>query len=134
MIEDRQALLDSALPEVELKELHGHVNTGRPLGNEWFLERLEQMLGRDLIPKKGGRPKSKNSIVSPDYQIKITPPLTSYIRTTTLNGIGKSNFLSLPVRNSPELRHYVTDHPCGGNQISYHLSFTYACPGNRRFS
>ena len=34
-------------------------STGRPLGREKFIKKLEKMLGRDLVPKKGGRPKRK---------------------------------------------------------------------------
>ena len=34
-------------------------STGRPLGSEKFIKKLEKMLGRDLFPKKGGRPKRK---------------------------------------------------------------------------
>ena len=32
-------------------------NTGRPLGDRAFLERLGGLLGRDLLPKKPGPPK-----------------------------------------------------------------------------
>ena len=34
-----------------------HESTGRPLGEAPFLKRLGDMLGRSLIPRKGGRPK-----------------------------------------------------------------------------
>jgi len=33
--------------------------TGRPLGSEGFIKKLEKKLGRDIFPKKGGRPKRK---------------------------------------------------------------------------
>lgn len=33
--------------------------TGRPLGREGFIKKLERKLKRDLLPKKGGRPKKK---------------------------------------------------------------------------
>jgi len=33
--------------------------TGRPLGSEGFIKRLERILRQDLFPKKGGRPKKK---------------------------------------------------------------------------
>jgi len=36
-------------------------STGRPLGSEGFIKRLERILGRDLFPKKGGRPKKKDN-------------------------------------------------------------------------
>ena len=34
-------------------------STGRPLGGEVFLKRLEKIFERDILPKKGGRPKKK---------------------------------------------------------------------------
>lgn len=58
MIGDWRAFLDSALSEKELNELRGHGRTGRPLGGESFLERLEAMVGRALKPQKRG-PKPK---------------------------------------------------------------------------
>ena len=55
MVGDWKGLLDSALREEELAELRGHGRTGRPLGDETFLERLEDMVGRVLRPQKAGR-------------------------------------------------------------------------------
>ena len=57
MIGDWQAFLDSARPEGELEELRKHGRTGRPLGDEEFLELLEGHIGRVLKPQKAGRPK-----------------------------------------------------------------------------
>jgi putative transposase len=37
-----------------------HENTGRPLGEKPFLERLGIQLGRNLLPGKGGRPRKKD--------------------------------------------------------------------------
>ena len=34
-------------------------STGRPLGNDMFIKKLEKILGRDIFPKKAGRPKRK---------------------------------------------------------------------------
>ena len=34
-------------------------STGRPLGSEGFIKKLEKILNRNLFPKKGGRPKKK---------------------------------------------------------------------------
>ena len=34
-------------------------STGRPLGSEVFIKKLERMLKRDLFPKRGGRPRKK---------------------------------------------------------------------------
>jgi hypothetical protein len=36
-----------------------HERTGRPLGAERFIKRLEKMLERDILPRKAGRPKEK---------------------------------------------------------------------------
>lgn len=33
--------------------------TGRPLGAEGFIKRLEKLLERDILPKKAGRPKKE---------------------------------------------------------------------------
>jgi len=53
-----KAFLGSAVPEEELRDLRGHARTGRPLGDETFLGRLEEMVGRVLKPQKRG-PKPK---------------------------------------------------------------------------
>ena len=37
--------------------LRRHENTGRPLGDRAFLERVGTILGRNLLPGKPGRPK-----------------------------------------------------------------------------
>lgn len=58
MIGDWSGFLNRAVPEEELKDLRRHSRTGRPLGSESFLERLEAMVGRVLKPQKRG-PKSK---------------------------------------------------------------------------
>jgi putative transposase len=42
-----------------------HEHTGRPLGSEDFVKRLEALTGRVLAPKKKGRKKWGNGIVSP---------------------------------------------------------------------
>ena len=57
MVGDWRGLLDSALPEEQLRELRQHARTGRPLGSAAFLDRLENMVGRILRPQKGGRPR-----------------------------------------------------------------------------
>lgn len=58
MIADWNAFLQSAVPEEELKQIRRHGRTGRPLGNETFLGRLEGLVGRVLKPQKRG-PKPK---------------------------------------------------------------------------
>ena len=45
------------------EEINGAIrratSSGRPLGGEGFIKKLEKSLHRDLFPKKGGRPKGK---------------------------------------------------------------------------
>jgi len=55
MVADWNALLNSGLPEEELRDLREHGRTGRPLGSTTFLERLESLVGRVLRPQKRGR-------------------------------------------------------------------------------
>ncbi len=54
MVPDWNAFLNSAMPEEEPGELRRHVRTGRPLGDERFVGRLEEMRGRALKPQKHG--------------------------------------------------------------------------------
>lgn len=56
MVNDWRSFLNSALAEEDLRDLRAHGRTGRPLGSETFLERLESLVGRILKPQKGGRP------------------------------------------------------------------------------
>ena len=60
MIGDWHAFLESAMPEEELRDIRRHTGTGRPLGDEIFLDRLEGMVGRLLKPQKRG-PKSRQN-------------------------------------------------------------------------
>lgn len=53
-IPDWRGLLASALAEDELATIRHHERTGRPLGDEDFVRRLEAETGRDLHPKKPG--------------------------------------------------------------------------------
>jgi putative transposase len=61
MVGDWQGLLNTALPEEELEAFRRHGRTGRPLGDETFLERLESLVGRVLKVQKGGRPKKQRN-------------------------------------------------------------------------
>ena len=54
---DWSAWLAEAPPERELAMLRAHTRTGRPAGSAAFVSRLESMLGRVLVPRKGGRPR-----------------------------------------------------------------------------
>src|SRR5208282_3426805 len=60
MIPDWCAFLKSAVPEEELRDIRRHARTGRPLGDDSFLARLERMVGRLLQPQKRG-PKPKQA-------------------------------------------------------------------------
>lgn len=58
MVADWNAFLQSAVPEEELTQIRRHGRTGRPLGDETFVGRLEGLVGRVLKPQKRG-PKRK---------------------------------------------------------------------------
>ena len=55
LVADWRGLLSSAVREEELRDLRQHGRTGRPLGDETFVGRLEAMVGRVLGPQKRGR-------------------------------------------------------------------------------
>ena len=48
--------------KVILARLRRNTSTGRPAGNDGFIDRLEAMLGRVLMPKKGERPRKQKKI------------------------------------------------------------------------
>lgn len=54
MIGNWKAFPGSAVPEEEFRGLRRHARTGRLLGDETFLGRLEEMVGRVLKPQKRG--------------------------------------------------------------------------------
>jgi len=56
-IENWQAFLDSGLDNTTLEDIRKHTQTGRPLGDDAFLDSLEQRAGRVLRPQKRGRKK-----------------------------------------------------------------------------
>jgi putative transposase len=45
------------LDEVAIQDVRRHTRTGRPLGSDTFLSKLEARLGRRLRPLSPGRPK-----------------------------------------------------------------------------
>ena len=59
IIDDWQGLLTSDLSEKEYKTLRRHERSGRPLGSDKFLSRLEKLTSRVLKKQKPG-PKKKN--------------------------------------------------------------------------
>jgi putative transposase len=56
-IADWSGWLRSQEDAVTLFQLRERTRTGRPLGSEEFVDRLEHRTGRILRPQKGGRPK-----------------------------------------------------------------------------
>ena len=52
-------LLDGGVDEIEAGRIEMHLSTGRPLGDEGFVKRLEERTGRSLAPRRGGWPKGK---------------------------------------------------------------------------
>ena len=52
---DWQGLLRDESDEEELEGIRLHQRTGRPLGSDGFVRRLEEELGRQLLPRRPGR-------------------------------------------------------------------------------
>lgn len=48
------AYLEDCVPRDELKELRSHSSTGRPLGSDAFVKRVERLLSRRLKPRRPG--------------------------------------------------------------------------------
>jgi putative transposase len=61
MIEDWAGFLSVGVDPQEQERLRRHERTGRPLGSERFIKKLEKTLGRVLRPQKGGRPRKKKN-------------------------------------------------------------------------
>ncbi len=55
IVEDWKEFLLSGIQKREIEELRKHERTGRPLGDEGFIKRLEVALGRILHKQKPGR-------------------------------------------------------------------------------
>lgn len=53
-VSDWKSYLSSNLVEEELKVIKSHSSSGRPAGNEVFVQNLEEMTGRVLRKKKPG--------------------------------------------------------------------------------
>ena len=64
-IRDWSAYLGQEDDSGDVKKFIEHEHTGRPLGSDEFVKKLEELTGRILAPKRRGRKKSENSIVSP---------------------------------------------------------------------
>ena len=57
LVGDWKTFISEASSMEEVKDLRKHEHTGRPLGDNQFIEKLEERLGRALRPKKAGRPR-----------------------------------------------------------------------------
>lgn len=55
LVPDWQNFLDEGVSDVELERIYKHKSTGRPLGNDKWLEDLENKTGRVLKKQKPGR-------------------------------------------------------------------------------
>jgi putative transposase len=65
-IQNWSAYLKERDDKEDIKRFIEHEHTGRPLGSEDFIKRLEELTGRILAPMKRGRKKSEIGIVSPN--------------------------------------------------------------------
>ncbi|HKJ89456.1 MAG TPA: transposase [Gammaproteobacteria bacterium] len=54
LVPDWQRFLEEAVPEAETRAFQTHERTGRPLGSEPFVEKLETLVGRSLKRRKPG--------------------------------------------------------------------------------
>jgi len=59
-VDDWQAYLDAGLSEGEAERIRYGERTGRPLGSDSFVEKLEKALARRLRPQKRGRKPKKS--------------------------------------------------------------------------
>ena len=60
LIEDWGSFLSGGIVKEDMEKLRLHERTGRPLGDEIFMERLEEMVGRILRRQKPGRKKKRD--------------------------------------------------------------------------
>jgi putative transposase len=61
LVDDWRSFLAGGLSEDEHETMRKHERTGRPLGNNVFIEEMEGKLGKTFTPKKGGRPKKEKN-------------------------------------------------------------------------
>jgi hypothetical protein len=57
----------------EANAIRENTHTGRPLGTPEFLEKIENVTGRQLVPQKGGRP--RKPAINPDQGTLLLGPL-----------------------------------------------------------
>ncbi|MBI4685008.1 MAG: transposase [Nitrospirae bacterium] len=56
---DYRALIRSGISEKELNSIRYHTRTGKPLGSEEFIKKMEKKLERRFVLKSPGRPRKK---------------------------------------------------------------------------
>lgn len=62
-IKDWSIFLRGEEKEEDLEQLRKNQLTGRPLGNEDFIEYLERLTGRIIRKRRSGRPKTRDTIL-----------------------------------------------------------------------
>ena len=60
----RDYLADDNTPRQEIELIKTHTRTGRPLGDEAFVRKLERITNRRLMPRKAGRKPAEKEIVN----------------------------------------------------------------------
>jgi len=61
-VADWRAYLDLETPDETIERLRLHERTGRPLGDEAFVDRLERLVGHRLRPGTPGRPRKEKPV------------------------------------------------------------------------
>ena len=57
--DDWKEFFKEGIDSIIAERIRKHEHTGRPLGSDKFVLRLEKKLNRMLLPKKAGRPKKE---------------------------------------------------------------------------
>lgn len=66
---DWKVILQKRLEKLDLNRLKIYSRTGRPLGTDKFISKVEVVLGRRLRALPVGRPKKENSKVEDKYKV-----------------------------------------------------------------
>ncbi len=61
---DWRCFLKEGLPKSAARTIEEHERTGRPLGDDAFLDKIERLAGRSMRPRRPGRP-MKTKLVTP---------------------------------------------------------------------
>jgi len=60
-LQNWEQLLNRDISKEEINKIQTHLQTGRPFGSEMFLDKIENIIGRSVRPKKRGR-KAKTQV------------------------------------------------------------------------